>query len=112
MSYRRHIREAVADYDRYLDAKLNGSLKDVLTGWEKLNKAIGGLEIGSVCLFAAPSGGGKTAFMTQLEDDLPRKNKDLPVEVLTFSFEMHARNIIARKISKRGKYKTKYLTQA
>jgi replicative DNA helicase len=106
-----HIREAVAQHKKYLDDKLAGRIIDLKTPWEKFNKHTGGFEIGTVMLYASPSGGGKTTFMIQLERNLGRLNPEFPVEVLCFSFEMLGRNIIARRISQDMKLQTRYINQ-
>lgn len=102
-----HINEVINEQLEYVDKRRKGLIKPLYVRSEKFNKFTGGLEWNNIITISAQSGGGKTAIMTQWESEIPYLNKDMPIEVLTFSSEMLPRNIIARKQATMMKMTTK-----
>lgn len=95
------IEQAARDELRYIRQRMDGSAKSLLTPWKKFNKAsMNGIEWGSIITIAGMSGSGKTAILNELETGLFELNKDQDFAVLSFNFEMMARKLVGRKISK------------
>jgi len=59
-----------------------------------------GIEWGSITTIAGMSGSGKTAILNELETGLFHLNPSEDFAVLSFNFEMAARRLVGRKISK------------
>lgn len=98
---------------RYMKGRMKGEIKSLQTPWEKFNKAgMNGLEWGSIVTIAGMSGSGKTAILNELETGLFELNPDENFAVLSFNFEMIARRLIGRKISKKLQRTTKQLYNA
>ena len=94
----RHIVEAARESDSYIDDRRKGIVKSLSTPWKKYNQvAMGGIEWGTIHTIAGMSGSGKTAIINQLETHLVTNNDD--VTVLSFNFEMLARNLVSRKFA-------------
>jgi len=87
---------------RYMRGRMSGEIKSLQTPWKKFNKAgMNGLEWGSIVTVAGMSGSGKTAILNELETGLFDKNPEENFAVLSFNFEMIARRLVGRKISKK-----------
>jgi replicative DNA helicase len=71
-----------------------------------------GIEWGSIITVAGMSGSGKTAILNELETGLFEKNPDEKFAVLSFNFEMAARRLIGRKISKAMNFTVKQMYNA
>lgn len=94
------IIEAARESVTYIEERRKGNQKSLLTPWEKYNAvSMNGLEWQSIHSFAGMSGSGKTAFINQLETNLPILNPDEDFNILSFNFEMLARNLVSRKFS-------------
>ena len=94
----KHIRAATQESAIYIDNRRKGLIKSLSTPWDKYNKvSMGGIEWGTIHTIAGMSGSGKTAIINQLETHLVTKNDD--VTVLSFNFEMLARNLVTRKFA-------------
>jgi len=86
---------------RYIKGRMDGKIKSLLTPWRKFNAAsMNGIEWGSITTIAGMSGSGKTAILNELETGLFERNPNENFAVLSFNFEMAARRLIGRKISK------------
>jgi len=95
------IEEAARQELRYIRGRMSGNIKSLLTPWNKFNIAsMNGIEWGSIITVAGMSGSGKTAILNELETGLFEMNPNEKFAVLSFNFEMAARRLIGRKISK------------
>lgn len=95
------IKEAARQELRYIRGRMSGEIKSLRTPWEKFNKAsMDGIEWGSIITIAGMSGSGKTAILNELETGLFQLNPKEKFAVLSFNFEMIARRLVGRKISK------------
>lgn len=95
------IKQAARSELNYIQGRMNGSIKSLKTPWEKFNKAsMDGIEWGSIVTVAGMSGSGKTAILNELETGLFDMNPTENFAVLSFNFEMIARRLVGRKISK------------
>lgn len=95
------IKEAARQELRYIRGRMEGNIKSLRTPWEKFNRAsMNGIEWGSIITVAGMSGSGKTAILNELETGLFEMNPDEKFAVLSFNFEMIARRLVGRKISK------------
>jgi len=94
----RHIRDAANESAVYIDQRRKGIVSSLSTPWKKYNQvAMGGIEWGTIHTIAGMSGSGKTAIINQLETHLVTDNED--VTVLSFNFEMLAKNLVSRKFA-------------
>lgn len=99
MIYRR-ADEVVRETLRYIQDRAKGLHQPLLTPWKAFNEATeGGIELRSISILAGLSGVGKTAVLNQLETGLIDCNPDRKLNVLSFNFEMFARNLIIRKMA-------------
>lgn len=97
----------------YIKGRREGKIKSLRTPWYKMNKAtMDGIEWGSIMTIAGMSGSGKTAILNTLETGLFEKNKTEEFGVLSFNFEMSAKRLIGRKISKKLQKSVKELYSA
>jgi replicative DNA helicase len=95
------IADAAQQELRYIKGRMEGNIKSLLTPWKKFNKAsMNGIEWGSIITIAGMSGSGKTAILNELETGLFAMNPSDKFAVLSFNFEMVARRLVGRKISK------------
>lgn len=95
------IKEAARQELRYIRGRMNGEIRSLQTPWKKFNQAsMNGIEWGSIITIAGMSGSGKTAILNELETGLFTLNPTENFAVLSFNFEMVARRLVGRKISK------------
>lgn len=95
------LEQAAREELRYIRGRMEGNIKSLLTPWKKFNIAsMNGIEWGSIITIAGMSGSGKTAILNELETGLFERNPQEDFAVLSFNFEMAARRLIGRKISK------------
>jgi replicative DNA helicase len=95
------IEDAARQELRYIKGRMDGNIKSLLTPWKKFNQAsMNGIEWGSIITIAGMSGSGKTAILNELETGLFEMNPTEKFAVLSFNFEMMARRLVGRKISK------------
>ena len=107
------IEEAARQELKYIRDRMNGDAKSLLTPWRKFNEAsMNGIEWGSIITIAGMSGSGKTAILNELETGLFDMNPDEDFAVLSFNFEMIARRLVGRKISKKLKVSVKQMYSA
>ena len=98
----KHISKAAAEELQYMKGRQDGSIKSLKTPWKKMNMAtMNGLEWGSINVIGGMSGSGKTAILNELETGLFDQNPNEDFVVLSFNFEMLARRLVGRKISKK-----------
>lgn len=98
---------------RYIRGRMDNKIKSLKTPWKKFDKAgMNGIEWGSIITIAGMSGSGKTAILNELESGLFALNPDEKFAVLSFNFEMMARRLVGRKISKRLKMTTTQIYNA
>lgn len=96
------ISEAAADEFQYIKKRKEGKIRSLRTEWPKFNSAgIDGLEWGSITVIGGLSGSGKTSLVNSLESGLFEHNKREDFVVLSFNFEMLARKLVGRKISRK-----------
>lgn len=97
----RSIADATDEEIKYIDDRRKGLIKSLATPWKKYNNvAMGGIEWHTLHTIGGMSGSGKTAILNQLETELVELNPDEKFDILSFNFEMLARNLVGRKISK------------
>ena len=98
---------------RYIKGRMKGDIKSLKTPWKKFDKAgMDGIEWGSIITVAGMSGSGKTAILNELESGLFHLNPKENFAVLSFNFEMIARRLVGRKISKNLKMTTTQIYNA
>jgi hypothetical protein len=104
------IEQAAKQAADYIAKRRSGEIKSLKTPWKKFNSVgLGGLEWQTITTVAGMSGGGKTTILNELETSLIELNPEEEFEILSFNFEMLARNLISRKISKKLNLSTKQL---
>lgn len=97
----------------YIKQRKNREIKSLKTPWKKFNKAsMGGIEWNTIITIAGMSGSGKTAMINQLETSLIDLNPDQKFGILSFNFEMLARNLVGRKVSNKVKKTTQEIYSA
>jgi len=95
------IEEAARQELRYIKGRMDGNIKSLITPWRRFNEAsMNGIEWGSIVTIGGMSGSGKTAILNELETGLFEMNPKEDFAVLSFNFEMIARRLVGRKISK------------
>ena len=96
------LEEAAHKELRYIKGRMDNQIKSLKTPWKKFDKAgMNGIEWGSIITIAGMSGSGKTAILNELESGLFTLNPQENFAVLSFNFEMMARRLVGRKISKK-----------
>lgn len=107
------LEEAARQELRYMRGRMSGEVKSLKTPWKKFDKAgMNGIEWGSIITIAGMSGSGKTAILNELESGLFSLNPTENFAVLSFNFEMIARRLVGRKISKKLQRTTTQLYNA
>jgi len=98
---------------RYIKGRMENKIKSLKTPWKKFDKAgMNGIEWGSIITIAGMSGSGKTAILNELESGLFAINPEENFAVLSFNFEMMARRLVGRKISKKLRMTTTQIYNA
>ena len=83
------IKQSVSTSLTEIRTGMYGKRRVYPTAWERLNtNLLGGLQPGKMYVIAGRPGVGKSAFSNQLIFDLLDKNKEKPLTVLYWSFEM------------------------
>ena len=83
------IKQSVSTSLTEIRTGMYGKRRVYPTAWERLNtNLLGGLQPGKMYVVAGRPGVGKSAFSNQLIFDLLDKNKDKPLTILYWSFEM------------------------
>ncbi len=107
------LEEASRKELRYIRGRMDNKIKSLKTPWKKFDKAgMNGIEWGSIITIAGMSGSGKTAILNELESGLFHLNPQEDFAVLSFNFEMMARRLVGRKISKKLKMTTTQIYNA
>lgn len=107
------FKQAANEELTYIKNRKTGKIKPLRTSLNKFNKALmAGISKGDIITIAGASGSGKTAFLNQLETDLFECNPDEKIAVLNFNFEMQARRLVGRKISRNLKKSVKQIYSA
>jgi replicative DNA helicase len=97
-----HISKSVNEALSYVDGRRKGQIKSLATGFEKLDKVLlNGIEWNRIFTIAAMSGSGKSVLCEQLKRNLIQLNPDSNIDILSFEFEMPAREQMLRNISGR-----------
>jgi replicative DNA helicase len=97
----RSIVDVAQEEAQYIDDRRKGIIKSLKTPWKKYNDiSMGGVEWHTIHTIGGMSGSGKTAILNQLESGVCELNPDAEFNVLSFNFEMLARNLVGRKMSK------------
>ena len=106
----KHILHAARESVDYIDKRRKGEICSLKTPWEKYNRvAMGGIEWWTIHTIAGMSGSGKTAIVNQLETSLDELNEKEEFNILSFNFEMLARNLVARKLANKLSLTTQHL---
>jgi replicative DNA helicase len=96
----KHIQKATREAAIYIDKRRRGYVRSLRTPWKKYNQVcMGGIEWNTIHTIAGTSGSGKTAMANQLETSLVTLNTWDQFDVLSFNFEMLARNLVTRKFA-------------
>lgn len=96
----KHISNSATEIFQYIDGRRLGTIKSLKTKWKKFNDTcMGGLEPNTIFIVASISGGGKSAFISSLEEDIFELNPNEDIIVLNLSFEMQSSKIVGRKLS-------------
>lgn len=96
------IASVVDETLNYIEARRNGSIKPLRTGYKKFNQLCGGgIDPNSITCVVGISGSGKSSYVNTLETDLILLNPDEDVVILSFSFEMLSSRQVGRKLSNR-----------
>tara|TARA_R110001606_G_scaffold365323_1_gene520122 strand:+ start:7982 stop:8959 length:978 start_codon:yes stop_codon:yes gene_type:complete len=104
------ITKAAYDAVQYIDNRRQGLIKSLRTPWSKYNHvSMDGIEWNTIHTIAGMSGSGKTAIINQLETELFNLNPDENFAVLSFNFEMLARQLVSRKLSNKLDLTTRQL---
>jgi replicative DNA helicase len=104
------IEEAAKQSINYIKGRKSGDIRSLETPWQKFNSVgLGGLVWADIITIAGMSGSGKTAILNELETALVELNPNEEFEILSFNFEMLARNLISRKLSKKLEVSTREL---
>jgi replicative DNA helicase len=97
--------QAIKEADEFLHEGATGRRPFLATRWQKVNTMLlGGFHFGQTYMLCGASGHGKSFFANMLHTDFTSNylgNQD--VKVLHFSFEMHAKDEMIRKMSQLGK---------
>ena len=94
------IDEAFDEELHYIEGRYKGDITSVRTPYKKLNDVyMDGFEWGWIITIGGMSGVGKTAFLNDLETGFFEENPN-DFAVLNFNFEMQARRLMGRKISR------------
>ena len=97
----RSIVDVAKEETQYIDDRRKGIIKSLVTPWKKYNEvSMGGVEWHTIHTIGGMSGSGKTAILNQLETGVCELNPEQDFNVLSFNFEMLARNLVGRKMSK------------
>ena len=95
------IQKAITTSLNHVTQGMQGRRRVYPTKWKRLNKnLLGGLQPGKMYVIAGRPGVGKSAFSNQLIFDLLDNNKDKPLLVLYWSFEMPGYQQLLRAGSK------------
>ena len=93
--------QAIKEADKFLEEGALNKRPFLATRWQKVNTMLlGGFHFGQTYFLAGASGHGKSFFVNMLHTDFTSYylgNQD--IKVLHFSFEMHAKDEMIRKIS-------------
>lgn len=107
------IDQASKEAFEYINARKEGTIKSLKTGWKKLDvEILNGLEWHSILLVAGMSSSGKTLLMNQLDQALHDLNQDEDFISINMNYEMLARTIMIRKMSSRKEITMKQLLSA
>ncbi len=97
--------QAIREADRFLLEGATRRRPFLATRWQKVNTMLlGGFHFGQTYFIAGASGHGKSFFTNMLHTDFTSNylgNQD--VKILHFSFEMHAKDEMIRKMSQLGR---------
>lgn len=108
-----HISEAVTETIDYLDRRRKGEITSLRTGIKKLdNETLNGFEWGKIITLAGASGSGKSLIAELWKRGFVENNEDQNFKILSFEFEMLARDQILRQLSGKVNHSTKYLQTA
>lgn len=104
-----HISQAVEETKEYIDKRRRGLITSLRTGIEKLdNSTLNGFEWGRIVTLAGASGSGKSLIVELFKRGFIEHN-DQKFKILSFEFEMLARDQILRQLSGKVNKSTKYL---
>ena len=97
----------------YMKGRKKGTIKSLLTPWDKFNDAgIGGIEWNTITMIAARSAGGKTVTESQIVREAFELNPGEDFNILRFQLEMLARTSAIREYSSVIGKSYKYLCSA
>ena len=93
-----HINELLPQYMDTVQRRLDGKIKNLMTGIEDLDRATGGINPTDLIVLAGRPGMGKTEFALNIVHGVTERNGG----ALIFSMEMQAGQIVERSIAGTG----------
>ena len=84
----KHIKSVLSKALDEVDKRRRGEVHPLKTGWNNLDRVIGGIEFGRVYTFAGLSGSGKSTMLEQLKRNLFKHNPEQKMRILSLDFEM------------------------
>jgi replicative DNA helicase len=96
----RHVSYAATEALSYMEGRAKGLIKSVEVGSSKVNDALlGGIEWNRILTLGGLSGSGKSLICEQWKREMIDLNQDQKFYILSFEFEMLARDQIIRNLS-------------
>jgi replicative DNA helicase len=109
----RHISQAATQTVQYIDGRRKGEIKSLKVSHSKLNECtLDGFEWNKIITLAGLSGSGKSLIAEQWKRDLVTLNPEEDFDILSFEFEMLAKDQVARNLSGKLNKSTKQIFSA
>lgn len=109
----KHVSQNHEEAIQYLKDRASGKITSLKTPWDIWNRQLtGGLELGTINILGARSGGGKTLTATQITRNAMALNPNQDIAILDLQFEMLGRNTSIRSLSKKMGMSVKKLKSA
>jgi replicative DNA helicase len=112
MEYK-HISESVDKFIGLVDGRRKGLVKSLRVGSPKVNNVLmNGFEWNRIVTVCGRSSSGKSLWVEQIKREFCDLNGSQSFDILSFEFEMLATDQIARNVSGKTGYSTKYIYSA
>jgi replicative DNA helicase len=109
----KHVSESHKEALEYMIARADGTIRSIRTPWKKWNDQLtDGIELNTINVLGARSGGGKTLTATQITRNAMIMNPEIDIAILDLQFEMLGRNTSMRSLSQELKMSMKKLKSA
>lgn len=97
----KHVSVSDEEALKYLEDRASGKVQSIQLPWKKWNSILtGGLELHTINIIGARSGGGKTLAATEITRGALELNPGMDLAILDLQFEMLGRNTSIRSLSK------------